>query len=184
MRVLPVAKRKSRRAGTPGHFLRKVCKKAKETWDTANSAFSGTLQGWVRACSYHCKLENSCFFEKHCFFYKTRSVGTSWAPASQGRSHEATFYASCPRLLLLVHFAHFLSFFVLSRCSSLRGDPRTSFLHFFRKRFRTRACTDLQCTFAQKCFLQLKTSAFKRTYKVRGMGPPPGTRFCMYSHHI
>ena len=47
---------------------------------------------------------------------------------------------------------------------SLRRDPRTSFLHFFRKRFRTRACTDLQCSLAQKWF-------FCNVKKVRSKGP-------------
>ena len=32
------------------------------------------------------------------------------------------------------------------------GTPFQLFFHFFWKRFRTRACTDIQCTFAQKCF--------------------------------
>ena len=43
-------------------------------------------------------------------------------------------------------------------------DPVPKFLHFFWKGFRTRACTDLQCTLAQKCF-------FCNVKKVRSKGP-------------
>ena len=63
-------------------------------------------------------------------------------------------------------------------------DPVRVFLHFFWKRFRTRACTDIQHTCAQKwLFLQRQKNVCKSSYRVRGMGPPPGTRFCMYSYH-
>ena len=44
------------------------------------------------------------------------------------------------------------------------GTPGPVFLHFFWKGFRTRACTDLQCTLAQKCF-------FCNVKKVRSKGP-------------
>ena len=60
---------------------------------------------------------------------------------------------------------HTFSFFwycLGDHCSG--GTPERVFLHFFRKRFRTRACTDLQCTFAQKCF-------FCNVKKVRSKGP-------------
>ena len=58
---------------------------------------------------------------------------------------------------------------------SLPG-PRSNFFYFFWKRFRTGACTDIQCTFAQKCFfLQRQKSVFKSSFRVRGMGPPQGS---------
>ena len=56
-------------------------------------------------------------------------------------------------------------------------------LHFFWKGFRTRLFKTKICKIPQEwLFLQRKKSAFKRSYRVRGMGPPPGTRFCMYSY--
>ena len=111
-------------------------------------------------------------------FHKTRSASTSWAPASQGRSHDATFYASCPSFLLLLHFTHFL--ICLSCLGALRseGTPERVFLHFFRKGFRTGACTDIQHPCAQKCFLlQCQRNMFKSSCRVRGMGPPQGSAF-------
>merc|ERR1712023_260632 len=69
-------------------------------------------------------------------------------------------------------------FFVLSRCSSLRRDPERVFLHFFRKRFRTRACTDfLGKRTQERLFLQRQKSECKISYRVRGMGPPQGPAF-------
>ena len=63
-------------------------------------------------------------------------------------------------------------------------DPVRVFLHFFWKRFRTRACTDIQHTCAQKCFfLQRQKNVSKSSYRVRGMGPPPGIHFCMCCYH-
>ena len=44
-------------------------------------------------------------------------------------------------------------------------DPVPKILHFFWKGFRTRACTDLQCTLAQKCF------CFCSVEKVRSKDP-------------
>ena len=63
-------------------------------------------------------------------------------------------------------------------------DPVPKILHFFWKVFRTRLFKTKICKITQEwLFLQRKKSAFKRSYTVRGMGPPPGTRFCMYSYH-
>ena len=88
------------------------------------------------------------------------------------------FLCVLSRLFLLLHFTHFLIF---SSCLGLLcsgGTPERVFLHFFRKGFRTRACTDIQCTFAQKCFfLQRQKSVFKSSYRVRGMGPPQEPAF-------
>ena len=63
--------------------------------------------------------------------------------------------------------------------------PVRVFLHFFWKRFRTRACTDIQHPCAQKCFffLQRQKNVVKSSYRVRGMGPPPGIHFCMCCYH-
>ena len=69
-------------------------------------------------------------------------------------------------------------FFVLSRCSSLRRTPERVFLHFFRRRFRTRACTDfLGKRTQERLFLQRQKSECKISYRVRGMGPPQGPAF-------
>ena len=63
-------------------------------------------------------------------------------------------------------------------------DPVPKFLHFFWKGFRTRLFKTKICKIPQEwLFLQRKKSALKRSYRVRGMGPPPGTRFCMHSYH-
>ena len=79
------------------------------------------------------------FFEKNMFFFReTRSAGTSWAPASQGRSHDATFYASCPGFLWLLHFTNFLIFLSCLGVPRSERSPERVFLHFFRKGFRTR----------------------------------------------
>ena len=69
-------------------------------------------------------------------------------------------------------------FFVLSRCSRSEGTPERVFLHFFRKRFRTRACTDfLGKRTQERFFLQRQKSECKISYRVRGMGPPQGPAF-------
>ena len=57
-------------------------------------------------------------------------------------------------------------------------DPVPTFFHFFWKRFRTRACTDIIWKLAQeRFFLQRRQSEYKRSYRVRGMGPPQGPAF-------
>ena len=57
-------------------------------------------------------------------------------------------------------------------------DPVPKILYFFRKRFRTRACTDLQCTFAQKCFfLQRKKVCSKDRIGYAAWGLPQGPAF-------
>ena len=187
MRVLPVAKRKSRRGGRPGHFLRKVCKKAKGTRGTANSASSGTLRSWQRARRNQPKKEKSRFFfkKKHVFFHKTQL----WLP----RGHRplrvplmmSLAMRTGPTLFTFVSYTLF-HFLVLSRCSLLRRDPRTSFLALFSEAFSDARVYRSPMYLCSKVFffLRRKKSAFKRSCRVRGMGPPPGTRFCMYSYHI
>ena len=57
-------------------------------------------------------------------------------------------------------------------------DPVPKILHFFWKGFRTRACTEIIYKLTQeRLFLQRKTSVFKRSSRVRGMGPPQGPAF-------
>ena len=57
-------------------------------------------------------------------------------------------------------------------------DPVPKILHFFWKGFRARACTDLLGKRTQeRLFLQSKKSEYKRSYRVRGMGPPQGPAF-------
>ena len=63
-------------------------------------------------------------------------------------------------------------------------DPVPKILPFFWKVFRTRLFKTKICKITQEwLFWQRKKSALTRSYMVRGMGPPPGTRFCMYSYH-
>ena len=76
------------------------------------------------------------FFEKIRFLQKTRSVGTSWAPASQGPSLAATFYAHGLRDLLLLQVTNILFFLsCLLGVIYSGGTPGRVFLHFFRKVF-------------------------------------------------
>ena len=57
-------------------------------------------------------------------------------------------------------------------------DPVPKNLHFSRKRFRTRACTDLQCTFAQKCFFcNVKKVRSKDLIGYAAWGLPQGPAF-------
>ena len=61
--------------------------------------------------------------------------------------------------------------------ASLR-DPVPKKIHFFRKRFQTRAYTDLFGKHTQeRLFLQRQKSECKISYRVRGMGPPQGPAF-------
>ena len=59
------------------------------------------------------------------------------------------------------------------------GTPERVFWHFFRKGFRTRACTDLQCTFAQKCFFfcNVKKVRSKGLIRYAAWGLPQGPAF-------
>ena len=131
----------------------------------------------------------------------------SWAPAAQGPSHDVTGYAYWAHpfyfcklhtfsffCLVSVFFAQegppnefFDTFFGrvfgparvrISYVFSLRRDPEQVFLHFFRKRFRTRACTDfLGKRTQERLFLQCQKSECKISCRVRGMGPPQGPAF-------
>ena len=129
--MLPVAKRKSRRGPAPRHFLRKVCKKVKKTRDTANSAFSGTLQSWQRAASYQAYLKKIRFFQKNTFFSQNTSVVASWAPAAQGPSHAATFYAPCLHSFYFCKLHTFSFFGTVSVRIAQEGPPNEFFCTFF-----------------------------------------------------
>ena len=79
---------------------------------------------------------------------------------------------------LLLHFTRIRIF-----CSCLGvlcsgGTPGRVFLHFFRKGFCIRACTDFLGKLTQeRLFLQRRKIVFKRSYRVRGMGLPQGPAF-------
>ena len=116
--------------------------------------------------------------KKTCFFQKNTVRNVIWAPASQGPSLVATFYALGPRVLLLLQYTHILIFSSCLGVLCSGGTPERVFLHFFRKGFRTRACTDIIWKLAQEMFfLQRRKSVFKSSYGVRGMGPPQGPAF-------
>ena len=72
-------------------------------------------------------------------------------------------------------------FFIFWSCLGVLcsgGTPERVFWHFFRKRFRTRACTDLQCTFAQKCFFcNVKKVRSKDLIGYAAWGLPQGPAF-------
>ena len=115
--------------------MRKVYEKVKKTRATANSASSGMLQSWHRAASYEAYSKKTHFFEKkHVFF--TKHV----PPLPRGRRllRVALMMPLSMRPVSgISQFAFYkLShFFVLSRCSSLRRDPRTSFFALFSEAF-------------------------------------------------
>ncbi len=93
MRVLPVAKRKSRREPRRVFFLRNFVKKQKRLktrpiWPRQGRSKVGSGRPDLKH-----NWKNRVFFEKIRFLQKARSVSTSWAPASEGRSLAATFYA-------------------------------------------------------------------------------------------
>ena len=101
-----------------------------------------------------------------------------WAPASQGPSLVATFYARCLGVLLLLQYTHFLIFRSCLGVLCSGGTPERVFLHFFRKGFCTRACTDFLGKLTQeRLFLQRRKNVFKSSSGVRGMGPPQGPAF-------
>ena len=57
-------------------------------------------------------------------------------------------------------------------------DPVPKKIHFVRKGFRARACTDLLGKRTQeRLFLQRQKSECNISYRVRGMGPPQGPAF-------
>ena len=57
-------------------------------------------------------------------------------------------------------------------------DPVPKILHFFWKGFRTRACTDLQCSLAQKCFFcNVKKVRSKGLIGYAAWGLPQGPAF-------
>ena len=135
VRVLPVAKPKSRDAHAPGHFLRKVCKKAKETRDTANSASSGTLQSWVPASSFEYKSEKSSFLQKNAFCSKCKDrIGHVGAGLARSLSccHFLCELFRGSLNLQVTQIRLFLSC-LGDLCSG--GTPGRVFLHFFRKVF-------------------------------------------------
>ena len=133
----------------------------------------------TRACTdFLCKLTQERRFFATSKKWVQKILKSTWAPASQGPSLVATFYAPGPRLLLRLHFTHFLIF---SSCLSVLcsgGTAERVFLHFFRKGFCTRACTDFLCKLTQeRLFVQRRKREYKRSYTVRGMGPPQGPAF-------
>ena len=71
------------------------------------------------------------FLKKTCFFRKTRSAITSWAPASQGRSHDATFYARCLGDLTICILQTFSFFCPVSVFFAQKGPPNEFFCTFF-----------------------------------------------------
>ena len=75
--------------------------------------------------------KNRVFFEKIRFLQKTRSVGTSWAPASQRRSLVATSYASCLGDLLICKLHTFEFFCPVSVLFAQEGPPDEFFCIFF-----------------------------------------------------
>ena len=137
--MLPVAKRKSRRAPGSGHFLRKVCKKVKKTRATANSASSGALQSWVRAASYKAYLKKTRFFEKNVFFSQNtvrRYLVGAGLSGSLSCCHFLCKFRCVNRFFEI--YAHSNS--IRNRFANLlRRVPRTSFFCIFFGRVFGRA---------------------------------------------
>ena len=98
------------------------------------------LSGSLSCCHFLCVLSRGSFtFASYThsihFVQKTRSVGTSWAPASQGPSLAATFYATSLGVLLLLQVTHIRLFLSCLGVICSGGTPGRVFLHFFRKVF-------------------------------------------------
>ena len=115
--------------------MKKFCKKAKETRDTANSASSGTLQGWRRASRNRCTSEKSRFFQKDTFFSQNTVRRCLVGAGLSGSLSCCHFLCDLSRGPLTFAFYTLSHFLVLSRCSLLRRDPRTSFFALFSEGF-------------------------------------------------
>ena len=135
MRVLPVAKRKTRRAHAPGHFLRKFCKNVKETRRTANSASSGTLQGWVRAASYQAHLNKKHIFFKKYVFPTKHSCQCNVGAGLSGSLSCCHFLCVLSRGSFTLQYTHFLIFSCCLGVLCSRGTPRTSCFALFSEGF-------------------------------------------------
>ena len=178
VRVLPVAKPKSCRATAPRPKRRKNCKKAKETRDTANSASSGTLQSWQRASSFEYKSEKSSFLQKNAFCSKCKDrIGHVGAGLARSLSccHFLCVLGTATSFFTILSDPLLYSYGMGSRSG---GAPERVFLHFFRKGFRTRVCTEIIWKLAQeRRFFATSKQMYKKSYRARGMRPPQGPAF-------
>ena len=136
MRVLPVAKRKSRRAERPGHFLRKVCRKKQKRLGTRpiRPPQGRSIVGCQRTVTKQSRKKHVFFKKKHVFFHKTQL----WLPRGRRPLRVLLLLPLSMRtvswVFTFVSYTLF-HFLVLSRCSLLRRDPRTSFLALFLEGF-------------------------------------------------
>ena len=150
VRVLAVAKRKSRRAERPRQKKRKKCKKVKETREWANSASAGTLQSWHPASSFVSQLEKSCFLQKKTFFAKLKQVySTAKFGLLRGIQCKAILCVLSSRSLTFAIYTHD-DFVVLLYTSLTPRSPGTLFFALFLEGFWARACKDIICILAQK----------------------------------
>ena len=121
--------------------------------------------------------KSTLFSKKHVFFTK-HSFGCLVGAGRSGSFSCCHFLcALSPRGFTFVSYTLF-HFLVLSRCSLLRRDPRTSFLALFSEGFSDpRVYRYPMYLCSEVFFLQRQKSVFKSSYRVRGMGPPQGPAF-------
>ena len=177
--MLPVAKWKSRRAPSSGHFLRKVCKK--------NKRYSGHNQfGLLRDASMlGPRMQLPSILEKHVFFQNTFFSKTkTWLSVQRGRRPRRVpllmplSMRPGPTLFTFASYTH-SHFYFLSQCPSLRRDFEQVFcIFFFRRVFGPARVQIFYVPLLRSVFvLQRQTNVFKSSCGVRGTGPPQGSAF-------
>ena len=114
--------------------MRFFCTKTKGTRGTANSASSGTFQSWQRVSRKHTYLKKHVF-SKNTFFSQNTSMVASWAPAAQGPSHDATFYAPWAHPFYFCKLHTFAFFGPVSVFFAHEGPPNEFFGTVFGRVF-------------------------------------------------
>ena len=114
-----------------------------------------------------------CFFSQNTV--RQYLVGAGFS----GSLSWCNFLCVLSRLSLTFVFYKLTVFLILSRCSSLRRDPRTSFFAIFLDAFSDPRVYRYPAHLCSEVFffLQRQKNVFKSSCRVRGMGPPHGSAF-------
>ena len=173
--MLPVAKRKSRRAKRRALFEENFVKTQKVLEARPIRPPQGRSEVGTQRLL---KLKNTRFWKKTHFFTK-HFYGCLVGAGRSGSLSWCHFLCVLGPPFLLLQVTHFFIFWSCLGVLCSEGTPERVFWHFFRKRFRTRACTDLQCTFAQKCFLfcNVKKVCWQDLIGYAAWGLPQGPAF-------
>ena len=133
VRVLPVAKPKSRRAKRRAQNEENFVKKQKRLGTRPIRPRQARSKVGTARPVLNTNQKNHVFCKKTRFVQNAKIVQDTWAPASQGRSLVATFYATSPGDLLLLQVTHIRLFLSCLGDLCSGGTPGRVFLHFFRK---------------------------------------------------